>query len=185
MRIDTLPFLHYMVRINGGNETRLLSPIEADENSASGGSFVAPVQRDGELLPAYRFHFSIYLGHGEFVKDRDRKRLFSGIALTLQMGRTDHLLLTFGLPWPEPFWPPHFWHHLPDVLRAEKEFVVPLLRRAPRRSLLRYGGSMTHPDFEHSFAELEPSERGILDVILERFRISIIGCDPHTKYQKK
>jgi hypothetical protein len=68
MRIDTLPFLHYMVRMNGSNETRLLSPIEVDDSSATGGSFVAHVQRDGELLPAYRFHFSIYLGHGEFVK---------------------------------------------------------------------------------------------------------------------
>jgi hypothetical protein len=44
---------------------------------------------------------------------------------------------------------------------------------------------MTHPDFKHSFAELEPSEKGVLDVILERFRISVIGCDPHTKYQTK
>ncbi len=185
MRIDTLPFLHYMVRIDEGKETRLLSPIEVDDNSATGGSFVAPIQSGGELLPAYRFHFSIYLGHGEFVKDRDRKRLFSGIALTLQRGRKDHLLLTFGLPWPEPFWPPHFWHHLPDVLRAENEFVVPLLQRVPRRSPLRYGGAMTHPDFEHGFAELEPSDRRMLDVMLERFRISVIGCDPYAKYQKK
>jgi hypothetical protein len=174
-----------MVRIDEGKETFLLSPIEVDDNAATGGSFVAPVQQDGELLPGYRFHFAIYLGHGEFVKDRDEKRFFSGIALTLQMERRDHLLLTFGLPWPEPFWPPHFWHHLPDVLRAENEFIIPLLRRVPRRSPLRYGGSLTHQDFGHGFVELEPRERGMLDVILERFRISVIGCDPHTKYQKK
>ena len=185
MNIDALPFLHYMVRIDGGSEPRLLSPSEVEDNTTTGGSFVLPVQGDGELLPAYRFHFSIYLGHGEFVKDRDRKRLFSGIALTFQMERRDHLLLTLGLPWPEPFWPPHFWHHLPDVLRAENEFVVPLLRRVPRRSRTRYGGSMKHRDFEHRFAEMEPRERDMLDVILERFRISVIGCDSHTNYRTK
>ena len=103
----------------------------------------------------------------------------------MQIERKDHILLTFGLPWPEPFWPPHFWHHLPDVLRQKNDFIVPLLRRVPRRLPLRYGGSMTHPDFEHSFAELEPREREMFDIILERFRISVIGCDPHTKHPIK
>jgi hypothetical protein len=185
MRIDTLPFLHYMVPMDMGKETRLVSPLEVDDKTATGGCFVAPVQQDGALLPAYRFHFSIYLGHGEFVKDREHKRLFSGIALSLQLERKDHLLLTFGLPWPEPFWPPHYWHHLPDVLRAENEFLVPMLQRVPRRPTMRYGGSLKHRDFEHSFAELEPRERRMLDVLLERFRISVIGCDPHTKYAKQ
>ena len=184
MRIDELPFLHYMVRVNDGKEARLLSPIEVDDDTRTGGSFVAPIQQNAELFPAYRFDFSIYLGSGEFVKDREQKRLFSGIALTLQMDRSDHLLLTFGLPWPEPFWPPHYWHHLPDVLRAENEFVVPLLRRVPRRRPIRYGGSMVHPDFKHDFTELEPRERTSLDVLLERFRISVIGCDPHAMYKK-
>jgi hypothetical protein len=185
MKIDGLPFLHYMVQIDATKEARLLSPREVNGIAVSGGSFVAPLQSDGQLAPAYPFHFSIYLGHGEFVKDRERKRLFSGIGITLQLDRTDHILLTFGLPWPEPFWPPHYWHHLPDVLRAENEFIVPLLRRVPRRPLLRYGGSMEHPDFERDFVELEPNERETLDVLLERFRISIIGCDPHTKYKTK
>ena len=76
MNIDALPFLHYMVRIDGGGEPQLLSPSEVEDNTTTGGSFVVPVQGDGELLPAYRFHFSIYLGHGEFVKDRDRTSPF-------------------------------------------------------------------------------------------------------------
>jgi hypothetical protein len=41
---------------------------------------------------------------------------------------------------------------------------------------------MKHPDFEHGFAELEPRDQKTFDIILERFRISVIGCDPHTKY---
>ncbi len=184
MKIDTLPFLHYMVRLGTGKNSRLVSPFEVEDKATTGGCFVAPVQEDGALLPAYRFHFSIYLGRGDFVKERDRKRLFSGIALSLQIERKDHVLLTFGLPWPEPFWPPHFWHHIPDVLRVENEFFIPMLQRVPRRPPIRYGGSTKHRDFEHSFAELEPTERGMLDRLLERFRISVIGCDPHTKYGK-
>jgi hypothetical protein len=43
---------------------------------------------------------------------------------------------------------------------------------------------MVHPDFKQDFTELEPRERTSLDVLLERFRISVIGCDPHATYKK-
>jgi hypothetical protein len=48
-----------------GRDSGFLSPLEAEEEMASGGLFVAPLDDQGDLFPTYRFHFSIYLGSGD------------------------------------------------------------------------------------------------------------------------
>jgi hypothetical protein len=119
------------------------------------------------------------------VQDQQKKALFNGVAVADQIERKDHLLLTFELPGPEPWCPYDFWPRLPRVLREHDEFYLPLFRRVPRRTPLRYEGSFKHRDFDHEFAEIEPTEPKVLDEILDRFLISIIGCDPHAKYERK
>jgi hypothetical protein len=148
------------------------------------GEFFAPLQPDRSLFPAYRFHFSIYIGEGTFVEEENGgKALFSGVADTAQIERRDHLILMFGIPGSERDWFPHFFPPLPKLLPDHDEFYIPMLRKLPQRRALRYGGRFTHRDFDHFFAEFEPAEPKLLDKILTRFRISLIGCDPHTKYR--
>jgi hypothetical protein len=184
MRIQDLPFLHYMVRVGSGRGSHLVSPMEA-ETTASGGVFVAPLQSDGGFFAAYHFHFSIYLGEGEFVKQRTKKAIFSGVAAGMQLKGREHVLLTFEFPGPEPW----FWYdlspRLPRVLKYEDEVFLPLFRKVPRRGPLNYAGRFRHKDFACKFVELEPTEPQILDDILFRLHISLIGCDPHTAYERR
>lgn len=51
MKIDTLPFLHYMVRLGTGKNSRLVSPFEVEDKATTGGCFVAPVQEDVPCFP--------------------------------------------------------------------------------------------------------------------------------------
>ncbi|HZZ81662.1 MAG TPA: hypothetical protein VFE62_24385 [Gemmataceae bacterium] len=184
MTIQELPFLHFMVRFGAGRNSHLVAPMEA-EDAHSGGSFVAPLAANGRFFPVYRFHFAIYLGQGEFVKDNQTKMLFNGLAIATLFDRREHLLFTFELPGPEPWWPFEFWPRLPRVLRHHDEFYLPYFRRVPRRGPVLYGGGFHHQDFKYAFAEIEPTEPKILDEILNDFLISLIGCDPHTKYERK
>lgn len=184
MNTQDLSFLHFMVRVGSGRDRTLLSPMEAEEGNL-GGTFVAPVRGDGRLFPAYRFHFSFYRGSGEFDQDQGHKALFDGAAVAIQIERKDHLLLTFEQPGPESWWPHHFWPRLPRVLRDQDGFYLPVFRRVPRRAPLRYEGNFRHRDFECKFVQLEPTEPKVLDEILDRFQISLIGCDPHTKYERR
>ncbi len=94
MRIQDLPFLHFMVRLGSGGQRRLVAPMEV-EDAHSGGRFVAPLAADGHFFPVYRFHFSVYLGNGEFVKHHQQKALFDGLAVAAVIERKEHLLLTF------------------------------------------------------------------------------------------
>ncbi len=183
MRIQDLPFLHFMARLGSGRESRLVAPMES-EDAQSGGSFVAPLAADGHFFPVYRFQFSIYLGQGVFVEHDRQKGLFNGLAVAALIGRREHLLLTFELPGPEPWWPYEFWPRLPRILRYNDEFFLPYFRRVPRRRPALYGGHFRHRDFQFGFVELEPTEPRVLDEILDRFLISLIGCDPHTKYER-
>jgi hypothetical protein len=189
MKTENLPFLHFMVRVGSGRESGLVSPSEVKENAGPGGIFVAPLQKDRRFFPAYRFHFSIYLGNGEYLPNERRAKLFSGIAVAVRIEGRDHLLLTFEVPWPGrawpgPWWPEEFWFRVPGVLRTQEEFLLPMFRRVARRAPVRYAGSLRHRDFQFAFAELEPTEPEILDALLDELRISLIGCDPHLKYEK-
>lgn len=186
MKIAELPFLHFFVRAGKGRESGLVSPMETDEVSGA-GSFYAPLIDRGKMCPAYRFHFSIYLGDGTFVDDdRRQKVLFTGVATTASIERSDHLILVFGVPGPDPWWWfPHFRSPIPKLLQREGDFFVPMLRRVPRKRSLSYRGTMGHRDFLVPFVELEPADRTTLDDILMHFGISLIGCDPHTKYERQ
>jgi hypothetical protein len=181
MKIQELPFIHYLVRNGTGRDSHLLSPSEAD-SGASGGSFVIPVPESGVLFASYRFHFSLFMGNGSFLKRDDRKALFHGIACAVKRHREDHLLLSFESLNREPWWDGPMAFHLPRVLLDQDDFYLPFLRRTPRQTPLRYAGRLTHPDFQHAFVALEPTDPKVFDYLLDRFGISIIGCDPFTKY---
>ncbi len=184
MKITDLPFLHYFVRLEE-RQSDLRCPMEVEETSCA-GAFFAPVQRSGKLFANYRFHFSIYLGDGMFVEqERGKKALFTGFAASAQVERQDHLLLMFGVPGPEPWFFPHFFPPLPRLLEHEDEFFIPMLQRVPRKRSVKYGGLFSHRDFDLSFVELQPADPKVLDSILMHFRISLIGCDPHSKYEKR
>lgn len=178
MRISELPFLHFFVR-SEERQSDLRCPLEVEETSCAGALF-APVQPDGKLFANYRFHFSIYLGEGRFVEqERGKKALFTGVAASAQVNRQDQLLLMFRVSIPAPL----FFPLVPSLLEHEDEFLIPMLQRVPRKRSVRYGGRFSHRDFESLFVELQPADPKVLDSMLMLFRISLIGCDPHTKYE--
>jgi hypothetical protein len=183
-----LPFLHFMVRIENGRKSYLLAASEVEE--AVGGHLVAPIADDGELFPVYQFHYSLYLGNGKYFPDGEGKKLFQGSGLTLPTEERKHLLLTFGAidveSWPlSDIWGQAFLFGPPRALRSRSEFLLPVLRRVPRQSPLRYGGKLKQKDFGHLFAELEPTDPKVFDRLLEEFHISIIGFGSHvTQLQK-
>lgn len=178
-----MPFLHFLIRSGGGRNSSLLSPLEAGETSA-GASFFAPLRSDGRLHPHYRFHFSIYLGEGTFLEDGHKKVLFTGVGAAPNAKRSDDLVLIFGVPGPERWLFPQFFPPFPKLLEREEEFFIPILRRTPGRRPAKYAGDLSHPDFKAAFAELQPAEPQVLDRLLGEFGISMIGCDPHTKYER-
>ncbi len=186
MRIAELPFLHFLVRSADRQKTSLRSPMEVEDTSCA-GAFFAPVQRDGTLFATYRFHFSIYLGEGTFVKDtHGGKAIFTGVAVTAQIKRRDHLILLFGIAGPEPWkWFPEYLPPVPKLLEHEEEVFIPMFERVPRRRPMKYGGQFSHRDFGSLFIELQPATPQVLDSILTHSRISLIGCDPHTKYERR
>jgi len=184
MKIDDLPFLHFMVKIETGGESGFVSPMEIEEEIIPGGFFCAPVREDANLFPAYRFHFSIYLGNGEFLKRDDRKWLFNGVAVAFRLERRDHLLLTFngsngdtGVP--------YSCGELPAVIRDNEELLLPMLRRVPRQAPRPYSGHLWHRDFEFKLAEFEYADEREFEVMFDKYRISIVGCDPHSKYEAR
>jgi hypothetical protein len=184
MNIDALPFIHFMTRVGSGRDVQLVNPSEADDFTEAGGSFVAPVGPNGAFQPAYRFQFSIYFGGGEFLAVQGQKSLFNGVAFPIQTERRPVLLLTFELPGPDEPWFPFLWPYLPRVLRRQHEFVTPMLQRVPRRTALRYSGHYLHADFQSRFVELEPTDPNVFDQLLDEFQISVIGCDPFTRYER-
>lgn len=177
MKINDLHFLHFMVQVGSGRDRCLVSPRETEEMSP-GGHFSAPVSEDGKLFPAYRFHFSIYLGSGKFLK-RDGRTIFDGAAVAFQLERKDHLLLTFldGLGDDSP--------GLPGAMRHDKELLLPMLRRVPRQAPRPYSGGLWHRDFELKLAGLEYADESVFEDLLGKCGISIIGCDPFSKYEAR
>ncbi len=183
MKVQQLPFMHFMVRIDEETESHLVTPTEIEDGV--GGEFFVPLTEVGELFPVYQFHYSIYLGNGDFFPNKEGKEPFRGFAAAIPMERRTHLLLTFGLIdrsaelWlPREFWgPPFFWVDLPRALRSKGEVLFPILRRVQRRSVFRYKGRAQHKDYKHAFAELEPIEPRLFDRLLDEFHISIIGFD--------
>jgi hypothetical protein len=183
--------MHFMVRVDEETESHLVTPSEVD--GGAGGEFFVPLTDDGELFPVYQFHYSVYLGNGEYFPNKEGRESFHGFAATLPTERRTHLLMTFGLIdrsaelWlPREFWgPPFFWVDLPRALRSKGELLFPILRRIPRRSPLRYGGKAQHKDFKHSFAELEAMEPKLFDRLLDEFHISIIGFDRKVRQAEK
>jgi hypothetical protein len=153
------------------------------QGRASGGAFVAPLQSDGALFDAYNFQFSIYLGDGAFVKDGSKKASFRGVAVGMQLRGRDHVLLTFEPLRCGPWLPDNSSPSLPHLLGQDDSVYFPLFRKVPRRRALKYAGKFSHKDFSRAFVELEPTEPKVLDEILLRHGISLIGCDPHTEYR--
>lgn len=169
MKGEQIPFMHFMARVEVGRETRLLTPCEAEENV--GGQFFVPVAEEDGLFPVYQFHYSMYLGNGLHQPIGQGGKPLRGFGFTFPQEQRTHVLLTF-----EPM-PPGPESRLPRGLRTPRgEFLMPVLRRVPRQMPIRYGGTTKHRDFEHLFAELEPTEPQLLDRLLDEFRISIIGC---------
>lgn len=157
--------MHYLVK----SKSSLVSSMEIESNS---GAFFVPTQHDGTLFPHYRFHFTIYLGNGEFFEDEQGRKLFTGVAVSAKIKRQDSLILLFGfscLP------------HIPFI-EENDEFVMPILELMSRKTL-NYTGSLAHADFKLSFVELSHPE--FFDKLLENYRISVIGCDPTTQYVTK
>ena len=182
MKIQQLPFMHFMVRVDEETESYLVTPTDID--GGVGGEFVVPLTNEGDLFPVYQFHYSLYLGNGEYFPSKERQELFLGYAPTIPTEKRTHLLLTFGLiERSAEFWlqrkflgPPFFWVDLPRALHTNGELLFPILRRVSRGSNLRYRGKARHKDFERPFAELEPTEPRLFDRLLDEFLISVIGC---------
>ncbi len=187
MRKTDLPFLHFMVRSGFGRSSTLLSPSESKDTS-SVGSFFVPVSGDRELFPSYRFHFSIYRGDGMFLEDdKHQKVILTGVATTAQAKRADRLILMVSVPDSEimgSWWVPNVYPPLPRLFEQKGELVIPILQRTPRGRSVKYCGAFLHPDFAFPFIELHPTEPQTLDTLLEKFGISLIGCDPHTEYRR-
>lgn len=157
MNINELPFLHFMMIVQDGKDSWLLSPREAQ---GCGGVFVAPLGDNQQLLPCYRFHYSIY---------HDEVALSTGIAVSTSGG--SDLFLIFGVSPPGP-----------RLYQVDDQLLIPIFRCVPQRFPLRYHGRFHHRDFGSMFAELEPVEPTILDRVLDGCSISVVGCDPHTMY---
>lgn len=184
MKVADPPFLHYFVREYGGSRAGLKTPSEAHTSSGL-GSFFAPVTAEGGFLPAYRFHFSIYLGQGEYRREPDgTKAIYVGVGAAAGQTPNDHLILMFGSPGPVGVWAPQSLPPLPSALSKGREFFLPILRRLPRTPLAYYDGRNAHDDFRLAFAELEPADATTLDDILDEYGISLIGCDPHSMYRQ-
>ena len=184
MNISQLPFVHYLVKSTIRGDTMLVSPREI-ERPLNSGAFFIPTQDDGNLFPHYRFHFTIYLGNGEFIEqERGQTKLFTGVAVSARIKRRDSLILLFGLSGPEPWWFP-FHPHLPTLLEENGEFAIPTLERVPRKVPVKYTGTFAHQDFESTFVELRPSQPKVFDEVLLKYHISVIGCDSKTKYEAR
>src|SRR5437016_6301158 len=80
VNIEKLPFIHFMVRIEAGRESHLLTASEAEEGT--GGQFFVPLGDDGDLFPVYRFHYSLYLGNGNYLENGADGKIFQGFGLT-------------------------------------------------------------------------------------------------------
>lgn len=183
MIADNLPFMHFMVRVDNGRKSRLLAPSEAED--VAGGQFVVPLDDGREFFPVYQFHYSLYLGEGKFFPDENGRKLFRGFGLTLPTDRRSEVLLTFRtIEDPAQLWVPELWGPV-RALRAHGEFLLPVMRRVPRRPAIRYGGKMKHKDFRRLFAEVEPTDPKILDRLLDEFHISLIGFDANSVAQRR
>ncbi|GEM_PF-3276863 len=188
--IEQAPFLHYMIK-DPRHPADLVSPAELPAAAPAGGCLVAPVTRDGRLLPVYRFDFSIYLGSGQFMKGDTGKCIFPGLAFCLQEGTQPRLHAAFGYPPPffpglsqypfRPLWFPVFKETGKDDGMHLMYLFAPA-NHQKKNTLLRYKGRLQHRDFANKFIELQPSDKHVLDNLLEHWGISIIGCDPFTRY---
>ncbi len=149
-----LPFIHFLSQ----GENSLLSPREIECNLNS-GSFFAPLD-NGNLYPYYNFHFAYYLAEGCFIKNPKAEEvdsnIFTGIAKREGLSR---LILMF-----QDF--PHI---------ALESCGLPAVK---------YTGKLIHRDFMSSFVELFSQPEDAFDEMLLKYRVSVIGCDPTTKYKE-
>lgn len=196
-KITELPFIHFLAKY----ENHLLSPLEFDGPV----SFFAPIQKDDEsvsimsatpwtnqslqpikkcLFFRYRFHFSLYLGNGNFLEEHGKKKLFTGVAQTNYNEFQTGLILFF------PMFPMFSDQHTPmaNLITKDDEIFIPSFKSigVSMRTITRYkySGKYKHKDFDHNFVELSPTDGSTFDILLNKFNISIIGCDPHTHYEK-
>jgi hypothetical protein len=178
-----LPYLHFMTKLQNGRKTGLVSPAEVEEGLFLGGCYVAPVRDDGSLFLIYRFDFSLYLGRGEFRKPHDGRTTFNGIAVSIADGTTNALHCTFE--YPSVQMPTEAPPNQPSwFFQRHESRIEPLFRVVRSRSSkpLHYTGSLRHRDFKNRFVELEPFKPSLLDDLLEKWGVSIIGCEPASKY---
>jgi hypothetical protein len=182
MRIDELPFLHFMVRLGSGRKSWFVSPLDIQEDTIPGGCFTAPVSGGGRLFPAYRFHFSIYRSAGNYLEKRGSKLIFNGVAITSESHKKHNLLLTFDGSNGDPWRPGPFPGNLPATVKHHEELLLPMLRRVQGQASRPYRGSLRHRDFRLRFAELEYDDLKVFENLFDYYGISIIGCDPQSEY---
>jgi hypothetical protein len=177
-------FIHFLSRVAGGRQSHFVSPAEPGE-IPYGGGFAAPTMEDGRFFNWYHFHYSYYLGKGEFLEKGGRKRIFFGSATKTTDPRYNRETLVFSF---EPTPPELFIQLGPSQallrsVRGTRNCPEVPFRRVPRRREWPYVGRLQHPDFACPFVGIEPRVPGILDEIFDKYRISIIGCDPSTEYK--
>lgn len=178
MNIHNLPYIHYFVRSKDG---QLISPFEYV--SDVGGSFYIPLYGDN-LAPGYKFHYTIYLGNGEFYKNPDETNMiFIGLAIPIRTKNALQFLMEFNAFPPIPNCTSKSLRHFPGAVNIDGDLVLPMFKRINKKTIA-YGGKCQHPDLKHTFIEIGPSDNKVFDELLESYGISIIGCDPHITYEK-
>ncbi len=178
MNINHLPYIHYFVRSKDG---QLISPFEYI--SGMGGTFYIPLYA-GNLAPGYRFHYTIYLGNGEFLADSDGKAItFTGLAIPTRVKSTIQLLMEFNAFTPIPHNISKSVRHFPGAVILDSELISPMFKIASKKPIT-YGGECLHPDLQHDFIEVCQSNAKVFDTLLTAYGISVIGCDPSLTYEK-
>jgi len=183
MKLDGIPYIHFMVEVGHGKNRGLIAACEAcDSNDApsQGGCFAVPIKKDDQFFPVYRFDFSIYKGNGTFVEVDGKRSTWTGLAISvaLEKGAPEHIVLASlaSIPGEDLTNVPRSL--LQSFLKVNGEGLDwPVFRKMPRRLPLPYIGQLDHPDFNGRLRELQLIDPRSLDKFLDTFGIALIGCE--------